>query len=383
MSTRGFSIVMFATILVLFAACAPAAPVPTPTVMPKATVSPPPSKAEATPVAKTSPAPVAKEAAKPSALEQLIEGARKDGAVRAALTGDLGEKGAQRLADAFNKKYGLNLKVDITLVSSMREATSKMVMELKTGAEPSWDVIHAFVGALAPMVDDGVLAKYDWVGTFPYISPKAVLLDGALLFINSTVKAPAYNFNLVRPGDLPRRWEDFHDPKWTGNLVHHDTGGVWAEFVEVWGEERTTAFVEGIARQNPVFARAYQVVPQIASGEYSMTPHIMGSAILKAMEKGAPVRAVEGIAPLPTSTFMLAIPKTAKYPNAAKLFTGFQLTLEAQQIWWDEDKTGSPFVAGPMAEWVKGKDVFWKSLDFELKRWPSLQQKYDKILGLK
>ncbi|MBI4319386.1 MAG: extracellular solute-binding protein [Chloroflexi bacterium] len=368
MLTRGYAVVIVATILVLTVTCAPAVPA-----VPKATVGPPEAKTSAPAVAK---------AVKTSALDQLIEGARKEGALRANLTADLGEKGAQRLVEAFNKKYGLNVKVDVTLMGSMKEGASKLYMETKSGVEPSWDVLHAFPGAFAPMIDEGLLTKYDWIGTFPEINPKAVLLDGALLFMDVTVKLPGYNPSLVKPADLPRRWEDFLDPKWTGNLVHWDSGGIWADFVEIWGEERTTAFVEGIARQNPVFARAYQIVPKITSGEYPLTPQVMGSAILLAQETGAPIRAIEDIAPLPTVTYQMAIPKTAKYPNAAKLFTGFQITPEAQKIWWDENKRGAPFAVGPMADWLKGKDAFWKTLDFELKKWPALQQKYNKMLGL-
>ncbi|MBI4318831.1 MAG: extracellular solute-binding protein [Chloroflexi bacterium] len=384
MRTRTLGPVM--AIAILLAACAPAAPAPTPAPTPKpAAAQPQPTAAKpAPPAAATAPAAAAqKPAPKASAVDQVIQEARKEGAVKVVFPADFGQRGPRRLIEAFNKKYNLDLKVDYTSSASFEVEVSKVTTELKTGGKPSWDVVMAAVRHIGEMDGGKLLTPFDWSGTFPHIPPNAVLADGLFVINGGSYHLPAYNPNLVKPADVPRKWEDLLDPKWQGNIVAQSTASPWVRLTESWGEARVTALVEGLAKQQPAFVSILQVVPRLVSGEYPLAPNVLNNLAFTEAEKGAPIRLAEEVKPVVGDYFGLVVPQRAEHPNAARLFIAFNLTPEAQQIWWEEAKRGAPLVPGPLGDWLKNKEVIYTSTDFLLKEGPRLDLKYLKILGLK
>jgi hypothetical protein len=61
-------------------------------------------------------------------LEDLIAAAKKEGVIELLAPSTTGDKGAQALAGAFNKKYGLNIKINYTPSSNMTGDVAKLVM---------------------------------------------------------------------------------------------------------------------------------------------------------------------------------------------------------------------------------------------------------------
>ena len=66
-------------------------------------------------------------AAQAGPLEDLIAGAKKEGTVEFYGPSTLGPEGAQAIVSAFNKKYGLNTKVNFTPSGNMTRDTAKVV----------------------------------------------------------------------------------------------------------------------------------------------------------------------------------------------------------------------------------------------------------------
>ncbi|MDP2726867.1 MAG: extracellular solute-binding protein [Dehalococcoidia bacterium] len=388
--TRVVTAMGLLALLALLAACAPAAP-SAPTPAPKATSGQPaaatPAAATAAPKATggpattaTTPTPVAKS----SALDQLIEGARKEGVVRVNLMSPIGDKGAQRLIDALNKKYSLNLKMEYTASASMPRTAAQVLTELKTGGAPSWDVIQGTASNLVDLVQANMVETFDWAGAFPNIPAGAVFYGGANLSVATTYQVPIYNKNLVRQQDVPRKWEDLLDPKWKGKLVVPSQVDMYVWFTEMWGEERTTRLVEGLVKQDPIFAEISQVVPRVASGEYPVAAYIPSGQVFQAQKQGAPVEFADEVDPVRGQDYLLSVPKKAQHPNAAKLFVGFNMSQEAQQVWWEEAGRSSHLVPeSPMVPVLKGKKLVFGTTEFDLKESPRLTEKYSKILGLK
>ncbi|MBI4322267.1 MAG: extracellular solute-binding protein [Chloroflexi bacterium] len=372
--------------LVTLAACAPAAPAPTPT-------SPPPAKPTAAPAAPVAPAATAAPkapaatpapaAAKPGALDALVEGARKEGVVRMVFPGDIGERGARRLNEAFNKKYNLNIRLEPTLSTSFAIEVGKATTEIKTGASVSWDVMNGTARHFADWVPAGYLITYDWPGTFSHIARDGMLYNGAFVINGGEYYQPLYNPNLVKPADVPKKWEDLLDARWKENIVTHNSAAGWVRLTEFWGEERVTAFVEGFAKQKPLFVSGLQVPQRLISGEYPLAATAFVSSIFVEQAKGAPLRYAEEVKPIIAEQYGLVILQKAQNPNAAKLFAAFNVTPEGLQIWWEETKRGMPTVPGPLADWLKGKEVRYTSVDFLVKEGPRLEDKYLKILGLR
>ncbi|MDP2661690.1 MAG: hypothetical protein Q8R28_13265, partial [Dehalococcoidia bacterium] len=201
----GIEIVAVLGMVALFMACTPAA-VPTPTPAPKAAATAPSAPATAAAPA-VAPSVAAATSSKPTALEQLIEAARKEGVVRANLSSSLGQKGAQRLIDALNKKYSLNLKVEYTPAAKMSAVVAQVMTELQTGGVPSWDVVMGTSTHFVEMEKRGQMSSFDWTETFPHIPQAAVMSGGRLLSHAVSFQLPAYNPNLVKVEDVPRKWE--------------------------------------------------------------------------------------------------------------------------------------------------------------------------------
>jgi hypothetical protein len=74
-------------------------------------------------------------------LEDLVAAAKKEGVIELLAPSTTGEKGAQALGSAFNKKYGLNIKINYTPSSNMTGDVAKLVMGAASRATPEWDLM--------------------------------------------------------------------------------------------------------------------------------------------------------------------------------------------------------------------------------------------------
>ncbi|MDP2728604.1 MAG: extracellular solute-binding protein [Dehalococcoidia bacterium] len=365
----------------LLVACAPAA-APTATPAPKAAATAPSAPATAAAPA-AAPSAAAATPSKPSALEQLIEGARKEGLIKASLPSTLDEKDAQRLVQAMNAKYNLDLKLEFTPNAKMTGTAAQLMTELKTGGTPSWDVVVGTPRHFVEMARQGLLSTYDWTANFSYIPKEAVLLNGSYVGFAGEFYVPVYNTNLVKPEDAPKKWEDLIDPKWKGKIVAHNSASVWVQLTEFWGEARVTSLVDGLARQQPTFVNLPQVTARIGSGEYPLGSNADPGDVFVNQGRGAPIGFANDVKPVIAEFFGLVAPQRAQHPSAAALFIAFQLTPEAQKIWWEGSKWGAPFLPGPISDWLKGKELAYVTVDFLQKDGQRLEDKYLKTLGLK
>ncbi|MDP2727520.1 MAG: extracellular solute-binding protein [Dehalococcoidia bacterium] len=357
---------VLASVMVL--ACAPAAP------------------PAAKPTAGSTAAP--KEAAGPSskatAMDQVIEGARREGVVKAALFSSLGDKGAKELIEALNKKYGLSLKMEFTPVNQMPAMVSQVITEIQTGGEPSWDVIMATWEQFMPVVERQMLPTFDWTGTFSHIPKEALAYDGRLVLGVNDYILPAYNPNVVKAEDVPRRWEDLLDPKWKGKIVVQNSTSLWIRLTEGKGEESVTKLLGGLAKQDLVWATMPQILPRLTSGEVALASGLNYNDIFKAQEQGAPARYAEAVTPVLLTHYGLGVPTKAVHPNAAKLLVAFIVTPEGARVLWDNAKAASRLVPGtPAADFARGKDLLLNTVEFTTNNSTRLDEKYRNILGLK
>ncbi|MBI3061634.1 MAG: hypothetical protein HYY83_06620, partial [Deltaproteobacteria bacterium] len=76
-----------------------------------------------------------------SKLDELIAGAKKEGVIEFYGPSTLGPQGAQALAAAFNKKYGLNVKLGYSPSGNMTRDTGKVVGLSASGQPPEWDIM--------------------------------------------------------------------------------------------------------------------------------------------------------------------------------------------------------------------------------------------------
>src|SRR3989304_5169818 len=74
-------------------------------------------------------------------LDELVAAAKKEGAVAFYASSTLRAEGAQKLGEAFNKEYGLNIKVSYIPAISFTTDVAKVVGQAVTNVPPEWDVM--------------------------------------------------------------------------------------------------------------------------------------------------------------------------------------------------------------------------------------------------
>ena len=76
-------------------------------------------------------------------LDELIAGAKKEGVIEFYAPSTLTPEGAQKLRDAFNKKYGLNITVNYNPSGAMTRDVGRIVSFAAAGSATSIGLIPA------------------------------------------------------------------------------------------------------------------------------------------------------------------------------------------------------------------------------------------------
>jgi iron(III) transport system substrate-binding protein len=320
----------------------------------------------------------------PSAsMEQLVAGARKEGAIEFYATSNLTPKGAQELREAFNKKYGINVSLSYTPGGNMAGDIAKVVSRSASGLSPEWDLMIVTDAHHARLYLRKLLEPFDY-GSLG-IDAKMVHYDGGAVAIANQIVLPAYNKKFLPAQDVPKSWEDLLEPKWKGGKlgmgtsVHH----LARLAAGPWGEEKTTRFVRGLAEQKPVLGSLGDIFNRLQLGEVQIAITLTDTFINTAKRTGAPIVHAEGIEPIVSPAWHAGVPKGAERPNVAHLFVAFLATPEAQLIWEKYNGQTSAFVSGTTTyEYARGKKMVYMSKE-QAETVDRLDREYSKILGFR
>jgi ABC-type Fe3+ transport system substrate-binding protein len=284
-------------------------------------------------------------------LAQLVEGAKKEGQLLLSWgTGTMGGiEGAAVLEKAFNKTYGLNLQFKFTPGPAMPQFASRIIQEAKAGQPSSTDLFVGSENHVARMS----LRSVEWTKIFPHISAPMVDFDNRVLIVTTRTPGFTYNSNMVSGKDIPQRVEDVLNPKWKGKIASTPYAASFDRLAMIWGEERTTAFLQKFVKQVAGLIRCGED-DRIAAGEFAMLVFNCDLASpQETKEKGGPVDGQvfqdAGI----LSHWYVTVPSNARNPNAATLLAAFLLGKEGQDILYKAERSGSHLVKGtPMQKFV-------------------------------
>ncbi len=84
-------------------------------------------------------------------IDELIAGAKKEGVIELYAPSTSTPQGAQRLGEAFNRQYGLNLKLNFNPSGSMTRDVGKIVGISASGLPQEWDVMLVHDGGHATL----------------------------------------------------------------------------------------------------------------------------------------------------------------------------------------------------------------------------------------
>ena len=295
-------------------------------------------------------------------MGELIAGAKKESelAFVAGATTFGGRQAFAELQAVFNKKFGLNAKLNHTAGPSMPAMAARIITEAKAGRKSSTDVHLGPPATHAELHNERLLERVNYSRIFPWVTKEMEILPGDTVLVYTSLQGILYNSNLLPKDKAPKTYEDLVDSKlsrsWEGKIAVPPYSSWLVELSLIWGEKKVLEYVRKLLPLSAGQVRYGEIEERVSSGEFLVMAN-SGSAVEGMWEwqsKGAPLVGVTASDPVLTSYFQLGVPKNSAHPNLAKLFVAFMASPEAQRIVDKYEKRSSHLVEGTrMANYVK------------------------------
>jgi hypothetical protein len=153
-------------------------------------------------------------------LDDLVAAAKKEGEIELLAPSTTGQKGAQALGNAFNKKYGLTIKMNYTPSSNMTGDVAKLVMGAASRATPEWDLMLVTDAHHATLWGRKLHQPFDYVKLG--VAPELIQYDNGVVNLASFCRKTAKK---LHDAIWASRWEmilSLLSRKW----VAKESGGV-------------------------------------------------------------------------------------------------------------------------------------------------------------
>jgi iron(III) transport system substrate-binding protein len=314
-------------------------------------------------------------------IDDLVAAAKKEGVIELLAPSTTGDKGAQALGNAFNKKYGLNIKINYTPSSNMTGDVAKLVMGAASRATPEWDLMLVTDAHHATLWGKALHQPFDYAKLG--IAPELIQYDNGVVSLANQFVLPAYNKTILPARDVPKRWEDLLDQKWKGGKLGVSTATHHLSRLAVgpWGEAKTTEFVGAIAKQEPILGTLANLYNRLLVGEILLIATLTDSFISQAKKDNAPIVFAEGLDPVISPAYNAGVPKGARHPNVGHLFAVFLTNLEAQELWEKFNGQTSAAIPGTTAyKYAQGKRLLQMHQN-QAQTVDRLARQYGKMLG--
>lgn len=261
----------------------------------------------------------------------LIEGAKKEGKLAWYTSVDLPV--AEKIAKAFEAAYpGISVKVERSGAERIfqrigQEYQSKIYnCDVVNSSDAAHLIVWKRASMLAPFVPEDVAQHFPAAHKDP---------DGMYASWRITLSPIAYNTKLVKPEDAPKGFIDLLDPRWMGKIVkaHPGYSGTIMTATQQLSRDLGWEYFERLAKQKIMQVQSAADPPKkLALGERAVMADGTEYVVTLLKERGEPVAEVYAVEGTPLVTGPSAIMARAANPNAARLFTAWSMTAEAQQM---------------------------------------------------
>ena len=238
----------------------------------------------------------------------------------------------QPIVDDFNADHAT--KTVYTRISTSKYLAT-VLTEFSAGKLRA-DVLQSPLPIMQILKEKGVLAPYKSPAAAGY--PAWAQSDDTIVQFGIEYVAPIYNKDLVKPEDVPTRYEDLTDPKWYNKMVMPDPSShattiswlVGLKEAKIFGDDAGwMKFLKGLAANKPMFVKSFGPTPApIESGE-----KVLGISMPKYIISKAPApldwARVDTLLGTPRG---IAIAANTSDPKAAKEFIDYWLSQNAMQL---------------------------------------------------
>ena len=239
------------------------------------------------------------------------------------------------LVDAFKKKYP-------AIKPSFYRGTSERVLQrASTEAKAGRFAVDVMTSAgfqVQLMKESGLTTRF--------VPPEAASFDegfkdpdGHWINVHSLLNSMAYNTQLVKPIEAPRKYEDLLAPRWKGRIGVNVQDPEWyVSLQRRWGKDRARNFLKALATQQPGLRDGHNITAQLlAAGEFHVVTNTYAHTAARMKGQGAPAH--YGFdEPEITYVHPMVLAKGAPHPNAGKLLIGFILSVEGQRMLRDQGR---------------------------------------------
>ncbi len=295
--------------------CAPA-PTPAPTSAPP-TAAPAVTSAPAVTTAPTS-APTASAAS-------ILDAAKKEG--KLTIYTSLNADEFDIVVKDFSAKYA-DIKLEFYRGDS-ESVTQKALTEFRAKTYIP-DILETNDVNITQLMSEGVIGTYKSpeAATYPAGAKDP---DGGYVAARLNLVVMAYNTQLVKKEDAPKKLEDLLDPKWAGKTaVEADDWPMMAYTAKVMGDAKSQDFWTKFAAQKPRVIKGHtELANFLVAGEFLVSPHVYAHRVLSLQDKKAPIDMVKSDTAY-AFPHVVSIAKNATHPNAAKVFIDWYLSENGQ-----------------------------------------------------
>jgi iron(III) transport system substrate-binding protein len=231
------------------------------------------------------------------------------------------------VGEQFAKRFpGLS----INLTADLQGAT-KMIAEARAGRH-SVDVWSFAIGGMIEVQKRELLAKEDWAAYG--IDPKNTFFDGQAAATHNFIYTSIYSKQAITAADLPKTWNDFLDPKWTGKLVAQSflLPRMMGFFALEWGPERAAQWGRALIDERKTLIINSPSESYLKSGERVMSVGESISLAYQYQSDGVDVGYVT-LDLVPAGQFAVSVLKDAPHPHAALLLAAWLASDEGRDLY--------------------------------------------------
>lgn len=257
---------------------------------------------------------------------KLMAEAKKQG--RVAMYTSLNLKDSVPITEAFEKKTGI--RVEIWRASS-EKVLQRAVTEARAGRF-TCDIIETNGPEMEGCHREKLLEEF-WSPWFRDLPPAAFPKHRHYVADRFNMFTIAYNTNLVKPGEVPKSYQDLLDPRWAGRIALEGGDVDWfAAMVKHMGEEQGLAFFRKLAANRPQIRTGHTLMGElIGAGEIPLAAALYNHNVERLKDKGAPVQ-WKALDPTFGRPNAIGVARHAQRPHAALVFADFMLSPEGQQL---------------------------------------------------
>lgn len=275
-------------------------------------------------------------------LATVIAAAEAEGKLTVRWTNNIfdGPDGAKLAEASINRIFGTHIAVEWSPGPAYGPMAAQLYQEMQAGEPASSDLYIATAVQLSPYIDKGLFRTIDWVGLMPSrITPAMVEADGRALRIASNLPGIVYNLKAAPWVAEVKTTADLLKPEYKGKFYTTPFLGGFDVLLapDVWGIEKTTAYVKQLAPQLAGLVGC-EATARIASGEIPALAIDCAGGIPNRIDyRGKGILGNQVLSDMAERRYnYLAIPTHAPHPNAATLFILYIMTAEGQsKMMWD------------------------------------------------